>query len=218
VGAGTGPCAGVAEANREERKGRVVGGGFARWGAGVEVAEVEGEAEAKRVSRVTLPLEGVEAGEAVGMSLSFENNLSISDPVPLMVTGAPLVFSGSVTVAASRGGVVLAPGELASVGTGCSRGGGGRSRLYGYASPLRTKAISRSIVSASGSCCSDSEPKNQNMTVSGRPLSGFSLSKYRQLVRGSLAEGARRRASVQLSVSAGGAGLAMARRLAVNSG
>ena len=85
MGAGTGPWAGEAEANREERRGSVVGGGFTRWVAGVEVAEEEVEAEAKRVSRVTLPLEGVEAGEAAGMSL--ENNLSRSDPVPLMVSG-----------------------------------------------------------------------------------------------------------------------------------
>lgn len=85
MGTGTGPWAGVAEVNKEERRGRVVGGGFARWEAGVEVAEVELETEAKRVSRVTLPLEGVEAREALGMS--FENNLSRSDPVPLMVAG-----------------------------------------------------------------------------------------------------------------------------------
>ncbi len=89
MGAGTGPCAGVAEANRESRRGRfllaVVGGGLARREAGVEVAEVGVEADAKRVSRVTLPLEGVAAGEAVGMS--FENNLSRSDSVPLLVAG-----------------------------------------------------------------------------------------------------------------------------------
>ena len=118
MGTGTGPGEGEAKANKEERRGRllftVVGGGVARWEAGVEVAEVELEAEAKRVSRVTLPLEGVASGEAVGMS--FENSLSRSDPAPFMVVGrdcVPLVFSGGVIVAASTGGV-LAPGELPS--------------------------------------------------------------------------------------------------------
>lgn len=85
MGAGTGPCTGVAEANRESRRGRLLLAVVGGWEAGVDVAEVEVEADAKRVSRVTLPLEGVAAGEAVGMSL--ENNLSRSDPVPLMVAG-----------------------------------------------------------------------------------------------------------------------------------
>ena len=124
MGAGTGPGAGEAEANREERRGRllfaVVGGGVARWEAGVEVAEVELEAEAKRVSRVTLPLEGVAGGEAAGMS--FENNLSSSDPVPFMDVGrdcVPLVFSSGVIVAASTSVVAVALGELTSAKTGC---------------------------------------------------------------------------------------------------
>ena len=125
MGAGMGPGgAGEAEANRESRRGRllfaVVGGGVTRREAGLEAAEVEREAEAKRVSRVTLPLEGVAGGEAVGMS--FENNLSRSDPVPLMVVGrdcTPLVFSGGVAIAASTGGVALVPGELPSGERGC---------------------------------------------------------------------------------------------------
>jgi hypothetical protein len=91
------------------------GGGVTRREAGLEAAEAEREAEAKRVSRVTLPLEGVVGGEAVGRS--FENNLSRADPVPLMVVGrhcAPLGFSGGVTIAASTGGVAQAVGELSS--------------------------------------------------------------------------------------------------------
>ena len=43
------------------------------------------------------------------------------------------------------------------------------------------------------------------MTVSCGPLSDFSSSRYRQFVSGSLAEGARRCASVQLSISILGA-------------
>ena len=91
----------------------------------------------------------------------------------------------------SVGEVALASWGFMSVKAGCCAGGGGRSRLYGYGSPLRMHDISlaksiqlgagksterctrRSIVSDSGSCCSDSEPKNQNMTVSYGPLSGF---------------------------------------------
>jgi hypothetical protein len=116
-----GPGPGEAEANRESRRGRVLfGGGVTRREAGLDAAEVEREAEAKRVSRVTLPLDGVAGGEAVGMSL--ENNLSRSEPVPLMVVGrhcAPLGFSGGVTIAVSTDGDVLVPGELPSVETRC---------------------------------------------------------------------------------------------------
>ena len=85
-------------------------------------------------------------------------------------------------------------GEVAHVSWGfppVKAGGGGWSRLYGYGTPLRMQDISlaksiqlgvgtsterwtrRSIVSDNGSCCSESEPKNQNMTVSYGPFSGF---------------------------------------------
>lgn len=37
----------------------------------------------------------------------------------------------------------------------------------------RETCTRRSMVSDNGSCCSESEPKNQNMTVSCGPLSGF---------------------------------------------
>jgi hypothetical protein len=70
----------------------LVHGGF-RWrheiGSRVGDAEVaveaKAEAEAKRVSKVTLPFAGVIAGEAAGRN--FENNLSTidtADTVPLM--------------------------------------------------------------------------------------------------------------------------------------
>lgn len=88
MGAGMGPCGGVAEAKRVSRSARlwsaVVGGGVTRLETGAQV-EVGAEAEAKRVARVTLPFEGVVSTE--GVERSFENNLSISDPVPLMVSG-----------------------------------------------------------------------------------------------------------------------------------
>lgn len=58
----------------------VVVGSFTR--VAEEVDEAEAEAEAKRVAMVTLPLLGDGAGEADGMS--FENNLSKSDTVPLV--------------------------------------------------------------------------------------------------------------------------------------
>ena len=71
----------MAEAKIVSRRARlwlvVVGCEFTR----LEVGVGEAEAEAKRVPRVTLPLLGVVAGEADGMSL--ENNLSKSDTVPL---------------------------------------------------------------------------------------------------------------------------------------
>ena len=57
-----------------------VGGWFTRLEVGVD--EADAEAEAKRVSMVTLPLLGVGAGEAEGRS--FENNLSKADTVPLV--------------------------------------------------------------------------------------------------------------------------------------
>jgi hypothetical protein len=65
----------------------VVGGGVTRLKTGVDEAQVEvgAEAEAKRVASVTLPFEGVASAE--GVERSFENNLSISDPAPLMVSG-----------------------------------------------------------------------------------------------------------------------------------
>jgi hypothetical protein len=59
----------------------VVDGGVTRLDEGVDEAEAEVEAEAKRVSRVTLLL-GVGAGEVAGMSL--ENNFSRSDVAPLI--------------------------------------------------------------------------------------------------------------------------------------
>ena len=48
--------------------------------------EAEAEAEAKWVSMVTLPLLADGAGEVEGMS--FENNLSESDTVPLVAVVA----------------------------------------------------------------------------------------------------------------------------------
>jgi hypothetical protein len=74
----------VAEAKIVSRRARplltVAGGVFTRLEVGVD--EADAEAEAKRVSMVTLLLLGFEAGEADGRSL--ENNLSKSDTVPLL--------------------------------------------------------------------------------------------------------------------------------------
>jgi len=77
-------CGGVAEAKIVSRRARpllvVVGGGATALG--VELDDAEAEAEAKRVSSVTLLFGELGASEGVGMS--FENNLSSCDPAPLM--------------------------------------------------------------------------------------------------------------------------------------
>ena len=74
----------MAEAKIESRRVRpllvVVDGGVTRLDEGVD--EADAEAEAKRVSRVTLLFGVLGGGDAAGMSL--ENNLSKSDVVPLV--------------------------------------------------------------------------------------------------------------------------------------
>ena len=88
VGAEMVPGGGVAETKIVSRRARpllvVVGGGATALGAELDDAEVE--AEAKRVSSVTLLFGELGAGERVGMS--FKNNLSSCDPAPSMA--APL--------------------------------------------------------------------------------------------------------------------------------
>lgn len=114
------------------------------WFPGLEVGVDEADvvAEAKRVSIVTLPLMGVGAGEAEG--ISFENNLSKSDTAPLVaVVGgwlAPLCCERDAEEA-STGDVALASWGPTSVDVECCSRGGGRSKLYGYGSPLRMKDI-----------------------------------------------------------------------------
>ena len=73
----------MAEAKIVSRRARplvAVSGWFPGLEVGVDEADVV--AEANRVSIVTLPLMGVGAGEAEG--ISFENNLSKSDTAPLV--------------------------------------------------------------------------------------------------------------------------------------
>jgi len=76
-----GRCGGSKDSIKE---GKALGGGSRRLvhRGGSRVDEADAEAEAKRVSIVTLPLLVVGAGGADGMS--FENNLSKSDTIPLL--------------------------------------------------------------------------------------------------------------------------------------
>jgi len=141
---------------------------------GVDAAQAE--AEAKRVSSVTLLFGELGASEGVGMS--FENNSSSCDPAPLMLFmtwrnhrmginrgGSPRFLSLHI----SRGRMLYRWRPVKSIRTRLSFTNiGHQSRKVtqlDIQAPTET-CTHRCIVSDSGSCCSESEPKNQYMTVS----------------------------------------------------
>jgi len=189
---GMAPAGGGGGSKDSIKEGKALGGGSRRLVH--KIGSRGGRGRGKKGLHVTLLLLGVGAGEAEGRS--FESNASKSDTAPLLaLVGSCLALSYCTRVAeeGSVGDIALASWNPTLVEVGCCPWGGRRSKLYGYGSPLRMKVINLkgemsiqlkvetqfsgvrtrpSIVSDNGSCCFESETKNQNMTVYG-PLSCF---------------------------------------------
>lgn len=102
--------------------------------------EAGAEAPVKRVSRVTLLFLGVGTGE-----VSFENNLSVFDTVPLaaVVRGRlALRCCERIGEEASTDDAALTSLDLTLIKAGCCIWDRGRSKSHGYGSPSQTKIIS----------------------------------------------------------------------------